>query len=144
MLSEDGAFTERPDVAIVVYGEEPYAEFNGDRPTLEFKPRTPVLPLLEKLRAAGVPVVSVFLSGRPLLLNGELEASRAFVAAWLPGTEGGGVAEVLFRDPQGKIAHDFKGRLSFSWPRDATAPQNKGHDPYDPLFPFDYGLRYQP
>jgi beta-glucosidase len=144
VLSADGTFSERPDVAIVVYGEEPYAEFNGDRPTLEFKPKTPVLPLLEKLRAAGVPVVSVFLSGRPMFLSGELDASQAFVAAWLPGTEGGGVAEVLFRDNQEQIAHDFSGRLSFSWPRNARDSQNKGDAGYDPLFPFDYGLRYRP
>jgi beta-glucosidase len=107
-LSADGSFATRPDAAIVVFGEQPYAEFRGDRPNLEYSPDDKSdLALLKRLKAAGVPVVAVFLSGRPLWVNAELNASDAFVAAFLPGTEGGGVADMLFRKRDGGIAQDF-------------------------------------
>ena len=139
-LSADGAFKQKPDVAIVVYGESPYAEFQGDLPNLAFSPGNDSdLQLLRRLRAAGIPVVSVFLSGRPLWVNPQLNASNAFVAAWLPGSEGAGVADVLFRKPDGAIRYDFHGRLAFSWPR---TPLQFGSDtPGQPLFPLGYGLR---
>ena len=141
-LSPDGAFTDKPDVAIVVFGETPYAEFQGDVPDLDFRPEGP-LETLRKLKAAGIPTVSVFLSGRPLWTNPEINASDAFVAAWLPGTEGGGVADVLIGDAKGKPRHDFSGTLSFSWPRTATGePLNVGQPGYDPLFAYGYGLTY--
>jgi beta-glucosidase len=135
-LSVDGAHSGHPDVAIVVFGENPYAEFQGDRPTLDYSPgaRTD-LQLLKNLKAQGIPVVAVFLSGRPLWVNPEINAADAFVAAWLPGTEGGGVADVLFRTPAGKVAHDFHGRLSFAWP--ASPVPQKGEPP---LFAYGYGL----
>jgi beta-glucosidase len=141
-LSENGSFEVRPDVAITVFGEDPYAETPGDRPTLEFRSsRRGGVKLLRSLKAAGVPVVSVFLSGRPLWVNRELNASDAFVAAWLPGSEGRGVADVLFRAADGSVAHDFTGRLSYSWPRwAAQGPVNRGDPRYDPLFPFGFGL----
>jgi beta-glucosidase len=143
VLSVDGSFDQRPDVAIVVFGEEPYAEFAGDRDTLDYEP-TADLELIRRLRAQGVPVVSVFLSGRPMYVTPEINASNAFVAGWLPGSEGGGVADVLFRNADGAVAHDFRGRLSFSWPRapDQT-PLNVGDRDYNPLFRFGYGLSYQ-
>jgi beta-glucosidase len=143
-LSEDARYTDRPDAAIVVFGENPYAEFQGDLETLDFTPDNDVdLERLLRLKAAGIPVVSVFLSGRPLWVNREINASDAFVAAWLPGSEGGGVADVLLRKADGSVAHDFKGKLSFSWPRTAVqTPLNVGDAGYDPQFPFDYGLRY--
>jgi beta-glucosidase len=139
-LSPDGTFKRKPDVAIVVYGEKPYAEFEGDVPNLAFSPGNDTdLALLQHLRAEGIPVVSVFLSGRPLWVNPELNASNAFVAAWLPGSEGEGIADVLFRKPDGAIRYDFRGRLSFSWPR---TPLQFGTDtPGKPLFPLGYGLR---
>ncbi|HMI36914.1 MAG TPA: TIM-barrel domain-containing protein, partial [Steroidobacteraceae bacterium] len=119
-LSVDGRFRNKPDAAIVVFGETPYAEMMGDLHTLEFEPGDkPGLALLRRLRAAGVPVVAVFLSGRPLWVNAEINAADAFVAAWLPGSEGGGVADLLIGDAAGKPRHDFTGRLSFSWPRNA-------------------------
>jgi beta-glucosidase len=143
-LSVDGAFDKKPDVAIVVFGETPYAEGVGDIKTLEFQPGTKTdLALLKKLKAAGVPVVSVFLSGRPLWVNPEINASDAFVAAWLPGSEGGGIADVLVGDAAGKPRNDFRGKLSFSWPR--TAGQftlNRGDKAYAPLFAYGYGLTY--
>lgn len=142
VLSEDGRFETRPDVAVVVFGEEPYAEFQGDIETLEYRPGdTRDLDLLRRLRAADIPVVAVFLSGRPLWVNREINAADAFVAAWLPGSEGGGIADVLFRDVDGSIRFDFKGKLSFSWPRDPLqAPTADSAEP--PLFPYGYGLTY--
>ncbi len=143
-LSPDGAFTHKPDAAIVVFGETPYAEFNGDIRTLEYQPGDKTdLALLKRLRAQGVPVVSVFLSGRPLWVNPELNASNAFVAAWLPGSEGGGVADVIIGDADGRPRHDFHGKLSFSWPKSAAQTRlNWGETPYDPLFPYGFGLSY--
>jgi beta-glucosidase len=144
VLSEDGSFEKTPDVAIVVFGEDPYAEFQGDRDTLEYGFSRPGdVKLLRKLRAAGIPVVSVFLSGRPMWVNPELNASDAFVAAWLPGSEGAGVADVIFRAADGTVSYDFKGKLSFSWPRTAIqTPLNHGDKDYDPLFAFGFGLSY--
>ncbi|WP_269769780.1 glycoside hydrolase family 3 protein [Flavisphingomonas formosensis] len=143
-LAPDGRYAQNPDAAIVVFGEQPYAEFKGDRPNLEFNPDDKAdLALLRKLKAAGIPVVAVFLSGRPLWVNAELNASDAFVAAFLPGTEGAGVADLLFRRPDGTAAYDFKGRLSFSWPRRPDQYVLNRRDPgYDPLFPIGYGLSY--
>jgi beta-glucosidase len=134
----------RPDVAIVVFGETPYAEFQGDRENVDYQgaDRTD-LALINSLREQGIPVVSVFLSGRPLYVTPEINASNAFVAAWLPGSEGGGVADVLFSDRRGNVQHDFSGKLSFSWPRapDQT-PLNVGDADYNPLFAYDYGMTY--
>lgn len=143
-LAVDGAYATRPDAAIVVFGETPYAEFTGDRPTLEYSPEDKSdLALLKTLKAAGIPVVAVFLSGRPLWVNPELNAADAFVAAFLPGTEGGGVADVLIAGKDGKPRHDFHGTLSFSWPKRLDQYVLNRRDPnYDPLFPFGYGLTY--
>ena len=142
ILSPDGTFGDRPDVAVVVFGETPYAEFQGDLETLDFLPTGP-LETLRRLKAAGVPTVSVFLSGRPMWTNPEINASDAFVAAWLPGTEGGGVADVIVGDAEGRARHDFSGTLSFSWPKDAAGePLNRGEPGYDPQFAYGYGLSY--
>ncbi len=144
ILSVNGDYKNRPDVAIVVFGELPYAEGLGDIPSLEFEPRNKKsLNVLKKLAGDGIPVVSVFLSGRTLWVNPEINASDAFIAAWLPGSEGGGVADLVFADPQGKPRHDFKGRLSFSWPKTPLQEQLNPHHPdYKPLFPLGYGLSY--
>ncbi len=141
-LSADGTHETRPDVAIVVFGETPYAEFQGDVESVDFSPEAP-LELLRRLKAEGIPTVSVFLSGRPLWTNPEINASDAFVAAWLPGTEGAGVADLLIADASGAPRHDFSGRLSFSWPRDAgQAELNIGEADYDPQFAYGFGLSY--
>ena len=141
-LSADGSFTQKPDVAIVVFGETPYAEFQGDVDTLDFLPTEP-LETLKRLKAAGIPTVSVFLSGRPMWTNPEINAADAFVAAWLPGTEGGGIADVLIGDAAGKPRNDFTGTLSFSWPKTAKGePLNVGQPGYDPQFAYGYGLTY--
>ncbi|WP_315386021.1 exo 1,3/1,4-beta-D-glucan glucohydrolase [uncultured Stenotrophomonas sp.] len=143
-LAVDGKYKTKPDVAVVVFGENPYAEFQGDLATLAYKPGDDAdLQLLKKLKADGIPVVAVFLSGRPLWVNREINAADAFVAAWLPGSEGAGIADVLLRTPDGAVQNDFKGKLSFSWPRTAVQyANNVGQKDYDPQFAFDYGLTY--
>jgi beta-glucosidase len=136
-LSSDGSFATKPDVAIVVFGEKPYAEFLGDIPTLAYHPGNDHdLDLLKKLKAAGIPVVSLFLSGRPLFVSREINASDAFVAAWLPGTQANGIADVLVEGARGKPARDFTGSLPFAWPADARSPVTA------PLFKVGYGLSY--
>ncbi len=144
VLAVDGRYAVKPDVAVVVFGEDPYAEFQGDRPTLAYKPGNETdLVLLKRLKAEGIPVVAVFLSGRPLWVNREINAADAFVAAWLPGSEGAGIADVLLRGSDGRVQHDFKGKLSYSWPRTATQyANNVGQKDYDPLFAFGFGLAY--
>ncbi len=143
-LSVNGSFDQRPDVAIVVFGENPYAEGQGDLESLDFSAtQGEALVLLRRLKQQGIPVVSVFLSGRPLWVNPELNASTAFVAAWLPGSEGGGVADVLFRNDDGNGNFDFSGKLSFSWPKDPSQTALNRNDPnYEPLFPYGFGLTY--
>ncbi len=136
-LSPDGTFTSKPDIAIVVYGELPYAEFQGDIPTLDYQPVLATnLALIKRLKAAGIPVVSVFLSGRPLFTSPEINASDAFVAAWLPGSQGDGLADVLIAGRDGLPKRTFSGRLSFPWPADARSPLAGA------LFPAGYGLHY--
>ncbi len=142
VYSPDGAYGTRPDAAIVVFGEQPYAEFVGDRPHLDFDSGA-ALEILRQLKSAGIPTVAVFLSGRPMWMNPELNASHAFVAAWLPGSEGGGVADVLIGEANGDARYDFEGRLSFSWPaRPDQSPLNAGDDDYAPLFAPGYGASY--
>ena len=135
-LAPDGKWSARPDVAIVVYGEQPYAEFQGDRPNLAFRPREGEQELIARLKAQGIRVVSVFLSGRPLFTGPEINATDAFVAAWLPGTQGAGLADVLMAGRNGKPSRDFTGRLPFPWPTDAASPVRNA------LFPAGYGLGY--
>ena len=141
-LVVDGRFDQRPDVAIVVFGEDPYAEFVGDVPHLGYQTgEQRDLALLRRLQAAGIPVVSVFLTGRPLWVNPEINASDAFVVAWLPGSEGGGVADLLFAEADGRPRFDFSGRLPFSWPSSAVqSPLNAGQPDYQPQFALGYGL----
>jgi beta-glucosidase len=143
-LSPTGSFALRPDVAIVVFGENPYAEYQGDVRSLEYSPNDKRdLQLLHGLRAQGIPVISLFLSGRPLWVNPEINASSAFVAAWLPGSEGGGIADVILKAPDGSVQHDFHGKLSFSWPHTLgqSGPGQAG-PARAPLFAYGYGLRY--
>ena len=130
-------FRDDTDVAIIVVGETPYAEGIGDRKASELVLTEEQRELIRDYSAAGVKVVTVLVSGRPLLVNEQIEQSAAFVAAWLPGSEGQGIAEVLFGE------HDFSGRLGFSWPRDAgQIPISVGDNEYDPLYGYGYGLTY--
>ncbi|MBD3586457.1 glycoside hydrolase family 3 protein [Salinimonas sp. HHU 13199] len=141
-LSEDGSFEEKPDAAIVVFGENPYAEGNGDLSNLEYQRGDKTdLALLRKLKSQGIPVISVFITGRPLWTNPEINASDAFVVAWLPGSEGQGVADVLFTDKNGDVDYPMQGKLSFSWPAKPTQIVNKD-DGQKAQFAYGYGLRY--
>ncbi|WP_260679374.1 glycoside hydrolase family 3 protein [Thalassomonas sp. M1454] len=148
------------DVAIAVIGEYPYAEGMGDlradnnivvesgslingemniiKPygkTLELSKLHPEdLQTINSLKAAGLPVVTVLVSGRPMVVNKELDASNAFISAWLPGSEGAGVSDLLFGE------YDFQGKLAFPWPNQKIKSTNKNN--YSTLFPCGYGLTY--
>ena len=141
IYSESGNFEVEVDFIIAVYGEEPYAEMLGDIDTISFKANDlEVLPALEKAQQNNISTLSIFLSGRPMELNAFLNASDAFIAAWLPGTGVMGIAEILFKPQQ----YDFTGKLSFSWPKHPSQTLlNIGDDNYDPLFPYGYGLTYK-
>lgn len=144
ILSTDGSFAEKPDVAIVVYGEDPYAEGHGDRDNLDFqRGDAQVHRQLLALKAQGIPVVSIFISGRPMWVNPELNASDAFVAAWLPGSEGAAIADVLLRDPAGNVQQPISGKLSFSWPGSPSQQANIADTRESPLFPYGFGLTYE-
>ncbi len=124
------------DVIVVVVGEEPYAEMKGDRADLALcaEDRAAV----SDAKATGGAVVVVVLSGRPIILGPEVSQVDAILAAWLPGTEGSGVADVLFGDVKPT------GKLSFTWPRSMDQlPLGHGKAAIvDPLYPFGFGLGY--
>ncbi len=116
-FSVDGSWTKRPDVAVVVYGEDPYAEGQGDTHALVHKDGTHRdKQLISSIVDRDVPVVSVFITGRPLWMNAEINLSDAFVVAWLPGSEGAGVADVLVSNKDAQPRYNFTGKLSFDWP----------------------------
>jgi beta-glucosidase len=134
-FSIDGSEASGADIGIVVIGETPYAEGNGDNADLALDKAD--IEAVENVKKAGIPVVVILVSGRPLIINDVLEKVDAFIAAWLPGTEGQGVADVLFGD------YKPTGKLSFTWPRSIEqVPINIGDSDYNPLFEFGYGLMY--
>jgi beta-glucosidase len=138
--SRTGEATTGARVAVVVIGERPYAEMQGDRASLELDPDD--IAVVRKVKAAGLPTIVVLLSGRPMILDSILPHADAILAAWLPGTEGDGVADVLF----GK--YNPNGKLSHTWPRSmAQIPINvgpNGEKPAEPgLFEFGFGLSYR-
>ena len=134
------------DLAIVVVGETPYAEMFGD---IGHGSNTRTLTLTKEhqnyintYRENGVKTIVVLISGRPLVVTNQIEKSDAFVAAWLPGSEGDGIAEVLFGD------YNFKGKLPHSWPKSLEDFNGKyGPNFWDksitPLFEYGYGLNYK-
>ncbi|MBW8900277.1 MAG: glycoside hydrolase family 3 C-terminal domain-containing protein [Massilia sp.] len=133
------------DAIVAVIGEAPYAEGDGDirsPGTLRHSSRYPEdLAVLRKVHGKGKPVVTVFLSGRPLWVNDLLNLSDTFIAAWLPGTEGKGVSDLLVAG-NGAKPYEFTGRLSYSWPTSVCqTPLNVGDRGYAPLFAYGYGLR---
>jgi len=134
-FSKDGTGAAGATVGVVVIGERPYAEGNGDRTDLALAQED--VAAVANMKAAGIPVVVILFSGRPMILGGVVDQADAVVAAWLPGTEGEGIADVLFGDfrPTGK--------LSFAWPRSmAQVARHPGDKEHDPLFAFGYGLSY--
>jgi beta-glucosidase len=134
------------DVAIIVVGETPYAEFFGD---IGHESNTRKLTLTKEHQKyistyskQGVKTIVVLISGRPLVVTQQIKQSTAFVAAWLPGSEGHGIAEVLFGD------FNFSGKLPHSWPKSIRDfDQKYGPNFWDkntkPLYPFGYGLSYK-
>jgi len=126
-FSRDGTGAAGAAAGVVVIGETPYAEGNGDRADLKLAPED--IAAVANMKAAGIPVVVILFSGRPMILDGVLDQADAFVAAWLPGTEGEGITDVLFGDVKPK------GKLSYTWPRSVAHKD-------DALFPLGYGLTY--
>ena len=134
-FSKNGDEANDHDIIIAVVGETPYAEMKGDSESLELSNKDKLL--LERLIKTGKPIVLILISGRPMIITPYLEHVDAVLAAWLPGTEGTGVADLLFGDVSPTA------KLSFSWPRDMSQiPINYGDKTYDPLFPLGYGLTY--
>ena len=136
------------DVVIAVLGEKPYAEMKGDAlypTTLKHGERYPEdMAALAAVSGKGVRVVTVLYSGRTPYTNGLINQSDAFVAAFLPGTEGKGITDVLFKNARGQVKNDFRGKLSFAWPSNACPPAaNVAQGNYQPLFSFGYGLNYR-
>ncbi len=134
-FSLDGSGAAGADVGIAVIGERPYAGGPGDDTYLALDPDQ--VAVVQSMKDAGLPVVAVLISGRPMIVNDVLDMADAFVAAWLPGTEGAGVADVLFGD------YAPTGKLSYTWPRSTDQiPINVGDAVYDPLFALGYGLSF--
>ncbi len=134
-FSKDGTGAEGASVGVAVVGEAPYAEMQGDRVDLTLAAED--VKAIANMKGAGVPVVVILLSGRPMIVEDVLPQTDALLAAWLPGTEGEGVTDVLFGD------YKPTGKLSFSWPRSmAQVGIHPGDSNYDPLFPYGYGLGY--
>src|SRR6185437_2764870 len=132
VFTPDASDVQGADAVVVVVGEHPYAEMKGDRADLDLSAEDTAL--IAKAKSAGAPVVTILLSGRPLILNDALTDSDSFVAAWLPGTEGLGVTDVLFGD------YKFKGKLPRTWAR-SNAHVRTGDTAEAPLFPYGFGLR---
>jgi beta-glucosidase len=136
VFSPDGTGAKGADAVIVVIGEPPYAETAGDRKDLSLSPAD--VALVKRAKESGAPVITILISGRPMIIGPALEASDAFIAAWLPGSEGQGVADVLLGDykPTGKLPH--------TWPRSMDQiPINVGDPGADKaLFPYGFGLTY--
>jgi len=134
-LISDGQTNSLFDAAIVVVGENPYTEMQGDSDSLFLSSKDKQT--IANVKSLNIPYTIVLITGRPLIVTDEIEDADAFVVAWLPGTEGNGVSDVLFGDvsPSGK--------LSFSWPVDmANVPVNFDDEDYNPLFKLGYGLTY--
>jgi beta-glucosidase len=131
-FSRDGSGVEGASIGIAVIGEKPYAEMQGDRTDLHLDAED--IAVVDRLKSAGIPVVAVIVSGRPVLIDAILEKADAIVAAWWPGSEGDGVADVIFGD------YKPTGKLSFTWPRADSTSLHRGDPGYKTLYPFGYGL----
>jgi beta-glucosidase len=142
-FSDNGIFDQTPDYVIGVFGEEPYAEMLGDLQDVSFTTTDPnYLSQLQKISSQKIKTISIFLSGRPLEVNQYINASDAFIAAWLPGTAVEGISDVIF-SKDGEAEFDFLGKLAYSWPKDKLQTElNHQNKTYDPLFPFGFGLDY--
>jgi beta-glucosidase len=133
-FAKDGAGAEGASIGVAVIGETPYAESAGDRVDLHLAAED--VAVVENMKRAGIPVVAVIVSGRPLLLDAILNKADAILAAWLPGTEGDGVSDVLFG------VHKPTGKLSFTWPSGESTSLHLGDPGYKTLYAFGHGLSY--
>src|SRR5476649_776955 len=125
--SKDGTGAAGATVGLVAIGETPYAEMKGDRADLNLSKED--VEAVKTMKGAGIPVVVILISGRPMILGDVLDQANGLIAAWLPGTEGQGVADVLFGD------YKPAGKLSFSWPRTVSqVTEHPGDAKYDPQF----------
>ena len=135
-FSADGVGAEGADIGVIVIAESPYAEGRGDREELSLTVED--TSAVSNMKRTGIPLVVVLLSGRPMIINHVLNQADAFLAAWLPGTEGQGISEVLFG------SYKPTGKLSCTWPRSmAQVPLNVGDANYDPLFKYGFGLTFE-
>jgi beta-glucosidase len=132
--SRDGSGAEGATVGVAVIGETPYAEMFGDRTDLRLAPED--VAVVRKLKAAKIPVAVVIVSGRPVYIDDILNDADAIIAAWLPGSEGEGVADVLFGD------YKPYAKLSFTWPKASSTSLHRGDAGYQTLFALGYGLHY--
>jgi beta-glucosidase len=136
VYSANGSSTTGAAVAVAVIGETPYSEGKGDRPN-PADMNVPEASTVMALKAAGLKVVVVLIAGRPMILDSILQYADAVVMAWLPGSEGAGVTDILFGDVKPT------GKLPMTWPRTVQQiPINVGDATYDPLYPFGHGLSY--
>ena len=134
--SKNGDVDKNTDLIIVAIGEKPYAEMNGDRESLDLSKND--IELVNKLSKSGKPIVMVLISGRPMILEPILDKCDAILAAWLPGSEGAGISDILFGD------YSPTAKLSFSWPKNMKQiPINFGDTNYDPLYRFGHGLTFK-
>jgi beta-glucosidase len=134
--SKDGTGAEGADAAVLVIGELPYAEMFGDRTIDQMHLDAADKAALANLKKAGIPVAVVLFSGRPLLIDDVMDQADAWVAAWLPGTEGAGITDVLFGD------YKPTGKTSFTWPKSGSTSLRIGDAGYRTMFPLGYGLSY--
>ena len=143
-FSNSSDYEKKPDVVIFVYGEDPYAEGDGDRKHIFYENQDKrFLKYMREIADKKIPSVSLFISGRPLIVNEEINLSESFVQLWLPGTAIEGITDVIFTNKNNEINFDFKGKLSYSWPKFSHQTElNYGDKEYDPLFPYGFGLTY--
>ena len=143
-FSNTSNYKKKPDLVVFVYGEDPYAEGDGDRKHIFFENQdSNFLKYMKDIKDQKISSVSLFISGRPLIVNEEINLSDSFVQLWLPGTAIEGITDVIFANSDGEINYNFSGKLSYSWPKYSYQTNlNYGDEEYDPLFPFGYGLTY--
>jgi beta-glucosidase len=134
-FSKDASDGENADVCIAVIGENSYAEGSGDLMSIDDVITSKQIALVKKAKSFGIPVIAILITGRPVTIRECSHYADVIIAAWLPGTEGEGIADIVFGN------YTPTGKLSYTWPVDnAQLPINYGDTVYNPLYPFDYGI----
>ena len=144
-FSMDGSYSKKPDYVIMVYGETPYAEMFGDIKNLDFSStNNEIISIMETLKEDEIPIVSLFLSGRPLIVEKEINLSNSFVSIWLPGSAVEGINDVVFSNIDNSINYDFKGKLSYTWPSSVAKKSTiENQIVHYPMFDYGFGLNYK-